>query len=96
MEQPIAGLFAGTALISAAGYNVWGGRIAHIGVLTRPLARWSGHGRECVSAISDHAVGCGLIAQYRTLYDNNGAMAIAGSLGFEEYAATIYLAVTAT
>ena len=31
----------------------------------------------------------------RRLYENKGAMAIALALGFEEYAATIYLAVTA-
>ena len=94
-EQPIAGSFGGRALISAAGYDVWGGRIAHIGVLTRPHARGSGHGRKCVSAITDHAIARGLIAQYRTLFDNKGARAIACALGFEEYGATIHIAVSA-
>ena len=96
LEQPIAGSFGGRALISAAGYNVWGDRLAHIGVLTRPHARGSGHGRKCVSAIADHAIAHGLIPQYRTLYDNKGAMAIAHALAFEEYGATIYIRVRAT
>jgi GNAT superfamily N-acetyltransferase len=94
--QPIAGHFAGGELVSAAGYEVWGGQIAHIGVVTRPEVRGAGYGRGCVRAIARHAIGQGLVAQYRTLYANVGAMAIAKALGFTDYAATIYIVATAT
>ena len=94
--QPIVGHFAGGALVSAAGYEVWGGQVAHIGVVTRPGARGAGYGRACVGAIARQAIGRGLVAQYRTLYANAGAMAIARALGFHDYAATIYIVATAT
>lgn len=89
--QPIAGYFINKALVSAAGYRVWGGQIAHIGVVTREDARGAGYGWACVRGITAHALKQGLIAQYRTLYQNTRAMAIARALGFEDYAATIYV-----
>lgn len=95
--QPIAGYFADDGeLVSAASYAVWAGRIAHIGVVTVPPMRGAGCGRRCVRGICAHAIGQGLIAQYRTLYDNAGSMAIARALGFNEYGATIYAAGTTT
>jgi ribosomal protein S18 acetylase RimI-like enzyme len=95
-DQPIAGYLIGRVLVSAAGYKVWGGRIAHIGVVTREDARGAGYGRACVRGIAAHAIQQGLIAQYRTLYENVRAMAIARALGFEDYAATIYVRARAT
>jgi GNAT superfamily N-acetyltransferase len=89
--QPIAGYFIDKVLVSAAGYKVWGSQIAHIGVVTRKDARGSGYGRACVRGITAHGIKQGLIAQYRTLYENAPAMAIARALGFEDYAATIYV-----
>ncbi len=94
--QPIAGYFVDDKLVSAAGYEVWGARIAHVGVLTRVEARGAGYGRACIGAIASYAIGQGLIAQYRTLYENAGAMAIARALGFVDYGATIYVAATTT
>jgi len=95
-DQPIAGYFIDRMLVSAAGYKVWGGRIAHICALTRGDARGAGYGRACVRGIAAHAIGQGLIAQYQTLYENAHSLAIARSLGFEDYAARIYVRVTAT
>jgi predicted GNAT family acetyltransferase len=74
---------------------VWGGRIAHSGVLTRGDARGAGYGRACVRAIAAHAIEQGMIAQYQTLYENAPSLAIARSLGFEYYAARIYVRATA-
>ncbi|MGH9939080.1 MAG: GNAT family N-acetyltransferase [Blastocatellia bacterium] len=93
--QPIAGYFIGSGLVSAAGYKVWGGQIAHIGVVTRENARGLGYGLACVRGITAHAINQGLIAQYRTLYENARAMGIARTLGFEDYAATIYVRAVA-
>jgi GNAT superfamily N-acetyltransferase len=90
-DQPIAGYFIDRMLVSAAGYEVWGGRIAHICVLTREDARGAGYGRACVRGITTHAIEQGLIAQYQTLYENAPSLAIARSLGFEDYAARIYV-----
>lgn len=93
--QPIAGYFIGAELVSAAGYEVWGGQIAHICVLTRGDARGAGYGRACVRVIAAHAIEQGLIAQYQTLYENAPSLAIARSLRFEDYAARIYVRATA-
>jgi hypothetical protein len=90
-EQPIAGYFIDRMLVCAAGYRVWGDDIAHIGALTRGDARGSGFGRACARAIAAHAIKQGLIAQYQTLYENAPAAVIARALGFEEYAAKIYV-----
>jgi GNAT superfamily N-acetyltransferase len=94
-DQPIAGYFIGEELVSAAGYEVWGGEIAHICVLTRGDARGPGYGRACVRGITAHALKHGLIAQYQTLYENAPSLAIARSVGFEDYAARIYVRATA-
>jgi GNAT superfamily N-acetyltransferase len=87
----IAGYFIDGTLVSAAGYKVWGGQIAHIAVLTREDARGAGYGRACVRGIAAHAIEQGLIAQYQALYENTRSLAIARSLGFEDYAARIYV-----
>jgi GNAT superfamily N-acetyltransferase len=95
-DQPIAGYFDDRILASAAWYRVWGGRIAHIGVLTRGDARGAGFGRACVRGIAAHAIEQGLIAQYQTLYENARSLAIASLLEFEDYAARIYVRATAS
>jgi GNAT superfamily N-acetyltransferase len=94
-DQPIAGYFIDKMLVSAAGYKVWGGRLAHICVLTRGDARGAGYGRACVRKIAAHAIEQKLIAQYQTLYENAPSLAIARSLRFEDYAARIYVRATA-
>jgi GNAT superfamily N-acetyltransferase len=94
-DQPIAGYFVARILVSAAWYRLWGGRIARIGVLTRGDARGAGYGRACVRGIATHAIEQGLIAQYQTLYENAPSLAIARSLGFEDYAARIYVRAAA-
>jgi hypothetical protein len=94
-DQPIAGYFIDRELVSAAGYEVWGGRIAHICVLTRGDARGAGYGRACVRGIAVHAIEQGLIAQYQSLYENARSLAIARALRFEDYAARICVRATA-
>jgi GNAT superfamily N-acetyltransferase len=95
-DQPIAGYFVDGELRSAAGYEVWGGCIAHIGVVTRPDSRRAGYGRACVKRIAHQAVVGGLIAQYQTLYTNEAAMTVGRALGFEHYADKIYVRGLAT
>jgi RimJ/RimL family protein N-acetyltransferase len=91
--QPIAGCWEQGRLVAAAGYTVWGGTLAHIGVTTHPASRGSGYGRSVVSAIGRHALERGYVLQYRTLCANSPSMAIAAALGFEAYATTLFIAL---
>jgi GNAT superfamily N-acetyltransferase len=95
-EQPIAGYVVDGELLAAAGYKVWGGDIAHIGVVTRPDNRGRGHARACVREIAHRAIAGGLIAQYQTLYTNEPAMTVGRALGFEHYADKLYVRGTKT
>jgi ribosomal protein S18 acetylase RimI-like enzyme len=95
-RQPMAGVVVDGELKSAAGYEIWGDAIAHVGVVTAPQARGRGYGVECVAAITRHAVARGLVAQYQTLYSNTAAMAIGRAVGFTDYASRIHVAATAT
>jgi GNAT superfamily N-acetyltransferase len=95
-RQPMAGVVVDAELVSAAGYEIWGDGIAHVGVVTAPQARGRGYGVQCVTAITRHAVARGLVAQYQTLYSNAAAMAIGRTVGYIDYASRIYVAATAT
>lgn len=82
------GLFS-RGLVSAAGYQVQEGTVAHIGVVTRRAGRAAGCGRRVVSAIASRAVAAGLIPQYQTLDANAPALRVAAVLGFARYARTL-------
>ncbi len=94
-DQPIAACFCNGTIVSAAGYEIWDGMIAHIGIVTRPDSRGAGKGCKCVGEIARHALAQRLIPQYRTLYENSGSMSLARKAGFIEYASTIYIVATA-
>ena len=82
------GLFARTddgRLVGLAHYEVWGGKIAQIGVIVERAARGSGVGQEVVTAAVNDALKNGLIPQYRTLLSNVPSMKIAKRLGFEHF-----------
>jgi GNAT superfamily N-acetyltransferase len=93
-NQPVAGVVVNGDLVSAAGYEVWASRIAHVGVVTAPASRRRRFGTSCVGVVARQAHSQGLVAQFRTLCSNAGAFAVARSLGFVEYGATIYVAAT--
>lgn len=88
-EQPTAGVFIDHRLVALAGYEIWGGSIAHIAVITTPEFRGHGFGRHVVSAMARHALAAGLVPQYRTLLSNQPSMRIADSLGFESFGTSI-------
>jgi RimJ/RimL family protein N-acetyltransferase len=85
----VAGAFADGQLAAAAGYEVWGGTVAHILVVTHPQYRGRGYGRAAVARIAAHAVSRGLLPQYRTLAANQASIRIAEALGFELYAQSV-------
>lgn len=83
------GAFRGDALAALASYELWGERIAHIGIVTHPAHRGRGLGKAAVSALSRIIIERGLVAQYRTLLANAPSMAIARALGFQRWATTL-------
>jgi GNAT superfamily N-acetyltransferase len=88
-DHVCSGVFESGELGALAGYEVWGGTIAHIAVVTHPKFRGRGFGRSAVAHLAQRALDVGLLPQYRTLESNAPSMRIAGSLGFERYATSV-------
>lgn len=87
--QPMAGVFADGSLAAVAGYHVWDGRIAHIGVVAHPAHRGRGLGAAAVERVVRAALDAGLVPQYRTLASNAPSLRIADRLGFVPYAVSL-------
>ncbi|MBA3468628.1 MAG: GNAT family N-acetyltransferase [Herpetosiphonaceae bacterium] len=87
--ERLVGCFRNGRLVALAGYEIWGGAIAHIAVVTHPLERGRGYGRQVVERLASAALERGLIAQYRTLSANAASLQIGWELGFVTYAETI-------
>jgi len=83
------GSFANGTLAALAGYETWGGRIAHIAVIAHRAYRGQGHARTAVALVARLALGRGLVLQYRTLEANTPSRHIANSLGFVHYATSL-------
>jgi GNAT superfamily N-acetyltransferase len=88
-EHPSSGVFVGSELAAVAGYEVWGGTIAHISVITHPAFRGRGFGRSAVAHLASAALAAGLVPQYRTLESNRASIRIAETLGFTHYATSV-------
>jgi len=88
-DHPCSGVFVDGRLVALAGYEVWGGRIAHISIVTHPGFRGQGFGRTAVAHLADRAINAGLLPQYRTLEANTASVRLAGALGFRRYANSV-------
>lgn len=88
-QAPVIGAFADGALAAVAGYEVWGERIAHIGIVSHPAHRGRGLGAAAVAGAARTALAAGLAAQYRTLASNTPSLGIARRLGFVAYATSL-------
>lgn len=88
-DSPASGLFAKDQLVAVASYEVWGGTIAHISVITHPVFRGQGFGGSVVAHLAQRAILKGLLPQYRTLESNVGSIRIAEALGFRRYATSM-------
>lgn len=86
---PLIGAFDGGALAAVAGYEVWGGCIAHLAIVTHPAHRRKRLGTAAVALAARTALDLGLIPQWRALADNTGSVALARALGFVPYAASL-------
>jgi ribosomal protein S18 acetylase RimI-like enzyme len=88
VRKPLYGLFQGKDLVAVSGYVVMGNALAYIGVIAHPQHRGKGHAKAVVSAAVNDALAKGFVAQWRTPESNEGAVALAKSLGFQHYAST--------
>lgn len=89
LDVPCSGVFCDGQLASLAGYETWGGTIAHLYIVTRPGFRGRGFGKSAVSHLARRALADGLLAQYRTLDSNTPSVRIAEQLGFQRYATSM-------
>ncbi len=94
-EHPASGVFVGAELAALAGYEIWGGVIAHISIVARPLYRSRGFGTAAVAHLAARAIASGLIPQYRTLDANRASLRIADTLGFARFATSIAIRMNA-
>lgn len=88
-QAPAFGVFVDGALAARAGYEVWDGRIAHLGVVTHPAHRGRGLGAAVFAHAARAALEAGLVAQHRALVSNPQSMSIARRLGFVPYATSL-------
>lgn len=89
IENPCAGVFADGQLVALAGYEIWGGEIAHISIVTDPEFRGRGFAQSAVACIASHGIAAGLLPQYRTLESNAASIRIAETLGFLPFARSL-------
>ncbi|MBO0901590.1 GNAT family N-acetyltransferase [Cellulomonas sp. zg-ZUI22] len=66
----------------AAGYEVWGGGLAHVGVAVAAASRGKGLGARAAMAAAVHAIGVGLVPQWRCREDNVASLRVGERLGF--------------
>lgn len=68
--------------VAAAGYEIWGEGIAHIGLAVAPGARGQGLGAGVATAAVDHALSVGLVPQWRSAMENAASESVGRRLGF--------------
>lgn len=67
---------------AAAGYEVWGDGLAHLGVAVAAGARGRGLGALAAAAAASHAWGAGLVPQWRCRLGHRHSARLAERLGF--------------
>jgi GNAT superfamily N-acetyltransferase len=82
MTSPLSVVRVDGRVVAAAGYEVWGGEVAQVGVLTDPRYRGRGLGTTVASAAVARAVRAALVAQWRARPAIVGSRRIARTLGF--------------
>lgn len=68
--------------IAGAGFDIWGGIIAQLGVLTAHPVRGQGHGTLIAALATNAALDEGLIPQWRIQTDHPASAAMARTLGY--------------
>lgn len=83
--HPAVGVYVGRELVALAGYQVWGGELAHIAIITHPHHRGHGYAGAAVSKLTEIVLAQGLVPQYQTLDSNRPSIQVAQKLGFVRY-----------
>jgi len=78
-----------SAVVAAAGIEVWSPAVAHIGVLVDPAHRGRGLGRRVAGAAVAQALAQGMAVQWRARADLTASRAVARALGFSEHGAQV-------
>lgn len=68
--------------LAGAGYDIWGGILAHLAVLTPPDLRRRGHAQRVSAVAVEEAMAAGLIPQWRARTDNTASQRTARRAGF--------------
>jgi GNAT superfamily N-acetyltransferase len=89
IENSCSGVFIDGQLAALAGYEIWGGGIAHISIITHPEFRGRGLAQSAVAHVAAQAITAGLLLQYRTLEANTASIRIAENLGFLPFARSL-------
>lgn len=85
-QHPNFGIFSGNCLVAASNYQVQRDAVAMPGILTHPSHRGQGYGKAVLSAATEHGLSKGFLMLYQTLVVNGSAIAVAESLGYQQYA----------
>ena len=80
--SPLACIRVDGRIVAAAGYRVWLDDVAHLSVLVAPDHRSVGLATTVARAATEHAFGCGLVAQWRAR--PAASQAVARKLGYVE------------
>jgi RimJ/RimL family protein N-acetyltransferase len=84
------GAFAENGELKAiAAIEPWDQQLAHIGVVTHPVARNQGYATRAVALATEFALDAGLLPQYRVLERNLASRRVAAKLGFRAYGWTM-------
>lgn len=67
--------------VAAAGYEIWNGRLAHLGVAVAPGHRGEGLGAAVASAAISRALSSGLVVHWRSGVDNEASEELGRRLG---------------
>ena len=78
-------MYVGRELVALAGYQVWGGDLAQIAIITHPHHRGHGYAGAAVSKLTEIVLAQGLVPQYQTLDCNRPSIQVAHKLGFVRY-----------
>jgi GNAT superfamily N-acetyltransferase len=89
VTSPMFVLRDGAQPVAVAGYRIWAGRFAHLSLLTDPDRRGEGFGRKAASAAAAHALGEGLVLQWRARPVDSRA--VGRALGFVEFGTQVSL-----
>jgi hypothetical protein len=68
--------------LAGAGYDIWGGILAHLAILTAPDQRRKGFAQRVAAVAVEEAMAAGLVPQWRARADNTASQRTARRAGF--------------